>query len=75
MARAVLSRSGAEVLERARQKRNQLLAETDWTQAPDNRLSEDQRQAYADCREQWRSVVDDLKAGMPPRPWAEPPEA
>lgn len=62
-----------EVLEEARAHRDRLLAASDWTQSPDNRLTPEQRASWADVREQWRAVVDDMKAGLPPRPWADEP--
>ena len=40
----------------ARDKRNQLLTDSDWTQLPDTRLSTEERTAWADYREQLRSV-------------------
>lgn len=40
----------------ARDKRNQLLTDSDWTQLPDTRLTAEQRTAWADYREQLRSV-------------------
>ena len=40
----------------ARDKRNQLLTDSDWTQLPDTRLTEEERTAWADYREQLRSV-------------------
>jgi len=74
MARIVLTRSPEEGLAHARAKRDRLLAGSDWTQAPDNRLTPDQRQAWAEVRAQWRARIDDLKAGAPPRAWAAPPQ-
>lgn len=62
-----------EVLEEARAHRDRLLAASDWTQAPDNRLAPEQRTAWADVREQWRGRIDDLKSGLPPRVWADEP--
>lgn len=73
MARIVVSRSPEADLAHARAKRDRLLAESDWTQQPDNRLTPDQRAAWAAVREAWRARVDDLKAGQPPRPWAAAP--
>ena len=74
MARIVLCRSDEEVMARARARRDLLLAGSDWTQAPDNRLTPAQRQAWAEVRAQWRARIDDLKAGVPPRAWAAPPQ-
>lgn len=39
-----------------RDKRNQLLTDSDWTQLPDTRLTTEERTAWADYREQLRSV-------------------
>jgi hypothetical protein len=66
--------SSGEVLEEDRAHRDRLLAASDWTQASDNRLTPEQRTAWADVREQWRGRIDDLKAGRPPRPWADEPK-
>lgn len=60
-------------LPRARRRRDALLAASDWTQQPDNRLTAEQRAAWAAVRAEWRAVIDDLKAGLSPRPWASPP--
>ena len=40
----------------AKEKRNQLLTDSDWTQLPDTRLTDTERTAWADYREQLRSV-------------------
>jgi hypothetical protein len=63
-----------DVLGAARGHRDRLLAASDWTQAPDNRLTPEQRAAWAVVREQWRSVVDNIKAGIAAPEWAAPPE-
>lgn len=46
-----------------RAERNKKLAETDWTQLPDNPLTEYQRAEYAARRQWWRDVTDQ------PDPW------
>jgi hypothetical protein len=74
MARITIQRPDAEVLAHARAKRDRLLAASDWTQAPDNRLTAEQREAWREARESWRARVDDIKAGKSPRPWAAAPE-
>lgn len=73
MARIVIARSSEEDLAHARQKRDRLLADSDWTQVADNRLTPEQRAAWAEVRAAWRSRVDDVKSGLTPRPWASPP--
>ncbi|MBP7704209.1 MAG: hypothetical protein KA105_02850 [Caulobacter sp.] len=73
MARVTLARSAQEILQAARERRDSLLAASDWTQLPDNRLSPDERAAWAAVRAEWRAVVDDIKAGVTPRPWAAAP--
>lgn len=73
MARITIHRPDADGLAHARAKRDRLLSETDWTQAPDNRLTPDERAAWAAVREEWRARVDDIKAGLAPRPWAARP--
>ena len=65
--------SEEEILVKARAHRDRLLADSDWTQASDNRLSPEQRTAWTDVREQWRGRIDDLKSGLPPRAWADEP--
>lgn len=62
-----------DILAEARAQRDRLLAASDWTQAPDNRLTPEQRAAWATVREQWRTVVDDIKAGRTASVWAEAP--
>ena len=62
-----------DILAEARAHRDRLLSASDWTQAPDNRLTQEQRQAWANVREQWRVVVDDIKRGLPAQPWADEP--
>lgn len=74
MARVTISRAPEEDLAHARAKRDRLLTASDWTQAPDNRLTPEQRAAWAQAREAWRARIDDIKAGVPPRPWAKAPE-
>ena len=39
-----------------RGKRNLLLAQTDWTQLPDAPLTEEQKQSWADYRQQLRDL-------------------
>jgi hypothetical protein len=56
-----------------RATRDRLLALSDWTQAPDNRLTAEQKAAWAAVREDWRGRIDDIKAGLPARPWAAEP--
>jgi len=73
MARVTIARSPEDDLAHARAKRDRLLAESDWTQQPDNRLTAEQRAAWAEVREAWRGRIDDIKAGVTPRPWATPP--
>lgn len=40
-----------------RQKRNQLLADSDWSQLPDTRLTAEQRMAWAEYREALRNMT------------------
>ena len=43
-----------------RQKRNQLLAECDWTQSPDSPLSDSDKTAWATYRQSLRDITDGL---------------
>jgi hypothetical protein len=47
----------------AREKRDKLLAETDWTQMPDSPLSDEQREAYRIYRQELRDIPS--QAGFP----------
>jgi len=73
MARLVVRSDLADALAWARAERDRRLAASDWTQAPDNRLTDVQRAAWRLARAEWRAVVDDIKAGVTPRPWAAEP--
>lgn len=74
MARIIIAKTPEEDLAHARARRDQLLAESDWTQVSDNRLTPAQRGAWAEVREAWRARIDDIKAGRTPRPWAAAPD-
>ena len=56
----------------AREKRDKLLAETDWTQLPDSPLSEDLREAYRVYRQALRDIPS--QEGFPASiVWPDPP--
>ncbi len=49
------------LLQEIRQKRNQLLQETDWTQFPDSPLKNKQKSAWNKYRQQLRDLPQDFK--------------
>jgi hypothetical protein len=69
---------GAQILaarlEVIRQERNRLLAESDWTQMPDNALNQVQRAAWQAYRQSLRdlpTIIDCTNQQCPP--WPQPP--
>jgi ribosomal protein L37AE/L43A len=61
-----------KAIAQARAMRNRLLNSSDWTQVTDNRLSVEEREAWAAYREAVRVVVDAVKLGDP-AVWPNPP--
>lgn len=57
------NRAVAEVIEstlsKVRSKRNELLADSDWTQMPDSPLNDTQRTAWQQYRQQLRDITDE----------------
>lgn len=49
----------------ARSERNRRLVESDWTQMPDVVLTQEQRQAWADYRQQLRDLVNGITEVKP----------
>lgn len=59
--------------EEAREKRDRLLAQTDWTQMPDSPLSKELRKAYKVYRQALRDIPS--QEGFPANiTWPEPPD-
>jgi DNA-directed RNA polymerase subunit RPC12/RpoP len=61
-----------KALVQARSYRNRVLLATDWTQVPDNRLTTEQKEAWAAYREAVRTQVDAVKLGLEAE-WPDPP--
>lgn len=60
-------------IEQVRDERRPKLSETDWTQIPDNQLTPEQKQQWADYRQQLRDIT--TQSGFPWTViWPQPPE-
>lgn len=53
--------------EKIRSHRNKLLSETDWTQLPDNSLSQEQKDQWVGYRQKLRDITEDVNNVQWPR--------
>jgi hypothetical protein len=65
-------------LNNVRRYRNQKLARSDWTQLPDNKLTEQQQQQWQTYRQQLRDITANLPEILPEKAnglsWPQPPQ-
>lgn len=54
----------AQELEYVRKLRNQKLLESDWTQLPNNHLTEEKRQEWAEYRQKLRDITENREIGQ-----------